>query len=142
MRISRAGIAGVLGSALLAGCLGPPSPTASLGPTPNPEVGVHVYCREEGCPDGRVLIEIGPTAWEAQDADGTALAPADSTVEVRIVDPDSCQVFAEFAAEPNGRYVVEVSAVGESTVVDTTAQGNVAFPMGPSTLPSSLSQCP
>jgi hypothetical protein len=121
---------------LLTGCLAEPSPT------PIPEVGVHVSCRPESCPDGRVLIEIGSTAWEAQDADGTALAPADSPVDVRILDPDSCEVFAEFTAEPHSRYVVEVAAVGPSTVMDTAHAENIVFPMGPSTLPTEPSDCP
>lgn len=136
MRFAPTASPALLGLVLVTGCLAQPSPTMS------PEIGVHVYCRPESCPDGHVLIEIGSMAWEAQDADGTALAPAESAVEVRILDPESCRVFAEFSAEPRGRYVVEVSAVGPSPVVDTAQQENIVFPMGPSTLPSAPSDCP
>ena len=136
MRSSRGTGSALMTLVFLTGCQAQPSPTAI------PEVGVHVSCRPESCPDGRVLIEIGSMAWEAQDTDGTALAPAASPVEVRILDPDSCAVFAEFSAAPYSRYVVEVSAVGPSTVVDTAQEENIVFPMGPSTLPSEPSNCP
>jgi len=81
--IITAGIDGPISTQALAAIL-------SSGPLPaawtaTSEIGVHVSCQPESCPTGRVLIEIGSTAWEAQDANGTALTLADSAVQLRNV---------------------------------------------------------
>lgn len=127
----------LFGLILLTACL-----STTPSPTVGPEVGVHIWCQPASCPDGRVLVEIGATAWEATNADGTALVPAETPVEVRILDPDSCKVFAEFSADPHSRFVVEVSTVGPPDVVDTAKEEGIVFPMGPSMGASAPSTCP
>lgn len=126
---------GLLGLLVVSGC----SPTPSL----SAEAGVHLTCQPQRCPDGPVLIEIGSLAFEAEIADGTVLVPAETPVEVRILNPDSCEVFAEFSADLHSRYVVALTTARPPDIVDTTqAEEPIGFPMGPSMAVAAPSSCP
>ena len=137
-RKPRHGLA-LLSLSLLTACL---SSTPSPAPSVRAEVGINIWCQEASCPEGRVLVEVGSVAFEAAGADGSVLDPAESPVQVRILDPDNCEIFAEFLADPTSRYVVQLSTARPAKIVDTTKEEGTAFPMGPSMGEATLSSCP
>jgi hypothetical protein len=131
LRVAKGRVASALALGILvAGCAG-----QSLEPS-GVDTGIQFLCRETDCPPG-LVVEVGDQAWALSFSGGVVIVHDHNPVDVRVLDPSTCEAFADFTANPGSGWLVTFESSGSPSVQETDA-----YELGPAMSNAPLTGCP
>ena len=115
---------------VLAGCAG-----QSVEPS-GVDTGIQFLCRETDCPPG-LVVEAGDQAWALSFSGGVVIVHDHNPVHVRVLDPSTCEAYADFTANPGSGWLVTFESSGSPSVQETDA-----YELGPAMSDAPFTGCP